>query len=62
MLGKIFTIVVILVALAIGILATVLPSERLHDVIMLVKFFDVMLPVLAVGALIKYLACCKKKD
>jgi hypothetical protein len=46
---------IILIALIIALLAVVLPQDRLIDVVYLTRFFDVMLPILATGALIKYL-------
>jgi hypothetical protein len=52
---KVFTIVVIVVAVAMGILASVLPSERLADLVLISKFFLSMIPVLIVGALLKYM-------
>lgn len=52
---KIFSLIVILLAVAMGVLASVLPSERLADLVLISKFFLSMLPVLGVGALIKFL-------
>lgn len=52
---KIFSLIVILLAVAMGILASVLPSERLADLVLISKFFLSMIPVLAVGALLKYI-------
>jgi len=52
---KVFSLVVIVVAIAMGVLASVLPSERLADLVLISKFFLSMVPVLLVGALIKYL-------
>ena len=60
MCNKVFAVIIIVVALILAILATVWPQERLADIIYISRFFDVMIPVLAVGALIKYLCCCKK--
>ncbi len=56
--NKIWAIIVIIVAIIIAILATVWPQDRLTDIIYVTRFFDVMLPVLAVGALVKYLCGC----
>lgn len=53
---KIYCIVVIVLAILMGILASVLPSERLADLVLISKFFLSMIPVLVVGGLIKYLA------
>ncbi|MBB72440.1 MAG: hypothetical protein CMF50_08585 [Legionellales bacterium] len=55
MIGKVFVIIVLIVAILVGILGVALPSNRLADYILIVKFFDGMLPILGVGALIKYL-------
>lgn len=67
--GKIFTYIIIAVALMMAIFASFLPPERLDSIILVSRFFDIMLPVLAVGALIKYIAgcgsskkCCNKDD
>lgn len=57
---KIFSIVIIVIALVLAILATVWPQDRIADIIYISRFFDVMIPILAVGALIKYLCCCGK--
>jgi hypothetical protein len=54
---KIIPFTTIVVALILAILASTLPPERLGGIVFFVKFFEVMIPVLAVGALIKYLLC-----
>ena len=59
---KIITAVFLIIALVLAILATTLPRENLADLILVTNFFDVMIPVLAVGALVKYLLCCPKND
>jgi hypothetical protein len=46
-----------LVALALGILVSIWPHERMHEIVAITRFFEVMIPVLAVGALLKYLCC-----
>ena len=46
---KVFSLVVIVVAIAMGVLASVLPSERLADLVLISKFFLSMVPVLLVG-------------
>lgn len=61
MCSRIFTILIILIALAMAILAIVLPAERIDYVVVVSRFFDIMLPVLAVGALVKYLCSCPWK-
>lgn len=45
----------VIVAVILGIMAVTWPQSRLSDIIYISRFFDVMLPVLAVGALLKYL-------
>ncbi|QLH41989.1 MAG: hypothetical protein HWD59_04180 [Coxiellaceae bacterium] len=37
-----------------GFIGRFLPQERLAELIFVTRIFDVMLPVLAVGALVKY--------
>jgi len=61
MCGKIFTVGVILIAVLMAVLATILPPEHIDYVIVVSRFFDIMLPVLAVGALLKYLCGCHWK-
>lgn len=62
MVGKVFSILVVAVAVLLAALYVVLPTERLQDIVYFVRFFDVMIPVLAVGALIKYICCCNKNS
>lgn len=57
MCGKLYTWVVVLVALIFAVLAIALPLDRLHDFVLIMRFFETMIPVLAVGALIKYICC-----
>ena len=52
----------ILVAFVLAILAIVLPAANIHFVILISRFFEVMIPVLAVGALLKYLCMCPKSN
>ncbi len=65
MLMKPFVFLIILVAIGAG-LTTVLWHEQIIQVAMFRDFFDVALPVLGFGALIKYLCtcanCCSHKD
>lgn len=56
---KIWAIIVIIVAVLMAILISLWPQERLGDIIRVTRFFDVMLPILAFGALIKYLTSCR---
>ena len=61
MLMRLFVLLIILIAVAIGIFALVLPRDQLIRLIVFRDFFDVTLPILAFGALIKYLCtCCHK--
>lgn len=55
---KMWAIIVLIVALLIAILASVWPQDRLSDIIYVTRFFDVTLPILAFGALVKYLFKC----
>ena len=57
---KILSGVIIVIAVALGLLATVLPPDRIDYVVTVSRFFDIMLPILAVGALLRYLCSPKK--
>ena len=48
------------VAIIVGILSLVLPMDKAAAIVAIENFFGVMLPILAVGALFKYLYCCNK--
>jgi multisubunit Na+/H+ antiporter MnhC subunit len=50
-----FIAVIIIIAVAVGVFALVLPRDQLVRLIIFRDFFDVTLPILAFGALIKYL-------
>ncbi|EKE00584.1 MAG: hypothetical protein ACD_21C00324G0005 [uncultured bacterium] len=52
---KVVATIVIIVALALAIVVSIWHQQGLAYIIFVSRFFDVMLPVLAVGALIKYL-------
>lgn len=63
---KIFVTLIILIAVVVGLLALLLPRDHLIQLIVFRDFFDVTLPILAFGALVKYLTtgclgCCTKK-
>ena len=58
MIMRIFVTLVIIVAIAVGVFALILPRDQLVRLIIFRDFFDVTLPILAFGALIKYLCCC----
>ena len=60
MLMRIFVALIIIIAVSVGIFALVLPRDQLLRLIIFRDFFDVTLPILAFGALVKYLCtCCK---
>lgn len=61
---RIFVTVIIMIAIAVGIFAVVLNPDKLVTLIIFRDFFDVTLPILAFGALIKYLCtgCIKCSD
>jgi len=56
-----FAIIVILLAAVMGILVSTLPQESLANLFYVSRFIEVMIPILGVGALIKYLFSCTKK-
>lgn len=56
---RLFVMVVILIAVAVGVFALVLPRDMLVRLIIFRDFFDVTLPILAFGALVKYMCSCK---
>jgi hypothetical protein len=55
MLRKLFVMLIVLLALVLAILGMVLPKDQLQWVISVANFFDIMIPILAVGALVNYL-------
>ncbi len=55
---KLFAAVFIILAFGMGVLAVLMPAAPQPYVAMLMKFFEVSIPVLAVGALLKYICCC----
>ena len=62
---KIFAFIIIAIAIILAILGMTLPRNNLHFVITITNFFDIMIPILAAGALINYIwksvsDCCKK--
>ncbi|MCK4869609.1 MAG: hypothetical protein KAS93_00690 [Gammaproteobacteria bacterium] len=63
---KVLAIVFTIIALILAILVTVWHQQGLALIIYISRFFDVMIPILAVGALLKYLfhgtSCDYKKD
>lgn len=54
---KVVAGIVIIIALALALVVSIWHQQGLAYIIFVSRFFDVMLPVLAVGALLKYLLC-----
>lgn len=52
---RIFVFFIIGIAIVLAVLAVTMNLEWLGGIIMFTRFFEIMLPVLGVGALIKYL-------
>lgn len=63
MLMRIFVSLIILVAIVVGALVLIVSRDQLVRIIYFRDFFDTALPILAFGALIKYLctACVNCK-
>ncbi len=61
MICRIFIAFIVIVAVIVGVLALSLPREDLIRLIMFRDFFDVSLPILGFGALVKYLCSCKAR-
>lgn len=59
---KLFVGVIILIAVLIGILALTLPRDQLIPLIIFRDFFDIALPILGFGALVKYMCTCVRCD
>ena len=55
MLRKLFVILIVLVAIVLAILGITLTPAQLKPIIIVTNFFDIMIPILAVGALVNYL-------
>jgi hypothetical protein len=62
--SKIIASIVVVIALALAIVSSIWHQEVLTYIMDIHRFFDVMIPILAVGALVKYLLCgtCKCVD
>ena len=61
MCGRVLAIVFLVLALIMGIAVSVLPQDQLVSLVYISRFIEVMIPILAVGALIKYLFSCRPK-
>ena len=57
--GKAFALIVFALAVVMSILGSSLPLDKMHDYILVMRFFENMIPILAVGALVKYIGCPK---
>lgn len=55
---KVFVFLVILVAIAVGLFTLFLPRDQIVAMLVFREFFDVALPILGFGALVKYLCTC----
>lgn len=60
MFGKFIAVVFLILALIMGVAVSILPQDRLADVFFVSRFIEVMIPVLGVGALLKYLFSCNR--
>lgn len=58
---RFFPGVVIILAVVIAIVASIAKPDYVDYIVVISRFFDIMLPILAVGALIKYLCCPRGK-
>lgn len=59
--GRIFTTIIVVIALVMAIAVNVMSPEKLGYLVPVSRFFEVMIPILGVGALLKYLCCCHHK-
>lgn len=66
--NSILAAVIIILALAVAVAASVWHQQGLPYIMFVSRFFDFMIPILAVGGLIKYLltgcgcTCCHKHE
>ena len=58
---RIFSAVVIIIAVIMAVAASLARPDYVDSIVVVSRFFDIMLPILAVGALIKYLCCPRGK-
>ncbi len=61
MCGRVLAIVFLVLAIIMGIAVSILPQDQLVGLVYVSRFIEVMIPILAVGALIKYLFSCRPK-
>jgi len=60
MIFRLFVAFIVIVAVIVGIMTLVLPREEITRLVMFRDFFDVSLPILGFGALVKYLCTCSR--
>ncbi len=58
MINRIFTAFIIIVAVIAGMVPLLLPHEDMMRIALFREFFYIAIPILAFGALIKYLGAC----
>lgn len=62
MTNKTFTLLFVLLAVVVASLGAILPPSQISKFMMISNFFNTMLPILGVGALLKYLCGHCKMD
>lgn len=58
MIFRLFVAFIVIVAVIVGVMTLVLPRDEIIRLVMFRDFFDVALPILGFGALVKYLCSC----
>ena len=58
MLMRIFVVLIVLIAIGVGICALAFNRDQIIHLIYFRDFFDISLPILGFGALVKYLCSC----
>lgn len=59
---KIFAAFFLILALVMGALVSILPQDQLANLFYVSRFIEVMIPILGVGALLKYLFSCRSSS
>ena len=59
---KLWMTIVVVVAFGLGICAVFMPDSVQPYLALIMKIFEVAIPVLAVAALLKYVACCSSSS
>lgn len=57
-----FTYIIFALAVIAAVLSVTMPLESMNALVLFSRFFEVMIPILAVGALVKYLCCGGQKN